>query len=272
MGLFIMLSWLLLDDGPMNGAENMARDEYILRRVSERGNEAILRLYYFEPSAVSVGYHQDPAEILDLEALKRDRVDLVRRITGGRALLHSEEFTYCLAASADGNELGGSVGKTFAAISRALVEALRRMGVNAGLSSGARSPGAGGRSSPCLVSVSRYEITAGGKKIAGSAQRRSGGSFLQHGSILAGPASSGIARYLPPEYGDLAGRVTSVQEQTGMMPEFAEFKEAAVEAFQAAFGATFCRTRLSGEELVRIAEIRRAKAFEFESVMGGGDG
>jgi len=272
MGLYQMLRWLLLEDGPMNGAENMARDEYILKRVMEREGEAILRLYYFKPAAVSVGYHQDPAKILDLDAMKDDRIDLVRRITGGRALLHSEEFTYCLAASPRGNELGDSVGETFTAISGALVEALSGMGVKARLSAGGRSSGAGGRSSPCLVSVSRYEITAEGRKIAGSAQRRSGGSFLQHGSILAGPASGGIARYLPPEYRNISGRVTSIMEETGTKPRFSSFTEAVVGAFEATFGAAFDRIRLTPEELGRVAGIRKDKAAEFQEMMGGVDG
>jgi len=117
--------WLFLDSGPAPGAENMALDELLLERAERDRGAPVLRLYSFDPPAITIGAHQDPLEILDLEAVRSDGLDCVRRITGGRALLHEGELTYCVVAPAGAAGFGNGRAETFMRISSALRAALR---------------------------------------------------------------------------------------------------------------------------------------------------
>ncbi|MGM0483145.1 MAG: lipoate--protein ligase family protein [Candidatus Krumholzibacteriota bacterium] len=225
----------------------MARDEHIFNRVRRNPDQIILRTYSFEPPCISIGFHQDPEEALDLRAVSGDGIDLVKRITGGRALLHHEEFTYCITAGSQGDIFGARLGETFIRISEVLIEALRSLGVRASLSGG-RKQRERSSNSPCLASVSRYEITAGGKKIMGSAQRRWGEFFLQHGSILRGKGSRMISRYLPGGWQDVSERITSLCEQAGSDPGYEKIRDAVREAFTRLMGADFERLVLSEKE------------------------
>ena len=262
-----MNRWRLLDDEARTAAENMARDEFLLERAEKVGGAPVLRLYSFDPPAISIGYQQDPAEVLDLGALGRDRVDLVRRITGGRALLHDGELTYSVCAPIGKNAFGAGLAETFLAISGALASALRSLGVDAALESGRPGRGAG-NVAPCLVSVSRYEVAARGKKIAGSAQRRTRKAFLQHGSILLRPASGRIVEYARGDWRFLEGRVTSVAEERGGALEEREVRSALVEAFATRFSIRWEPVELSHGDAGEIARRERAKRSEFSHITG----
>jgi lipoate-protein ligase A len=252
-----MEQWFLFDDNPASGAENMARDEFLLERVDREEHTPILRLYSFQPPAITIGYHQDPLEILDIDALRRDRIELVRRITGGRALLHDKELTYCVAAQVDSWSCGAGLRDTFLRISEALTIALRFLGVNARISNGCTGRGRPGLTPPCLASVSMYEITVRGKKIVGSAQRRTRSVFLQHGSILLGPGSSRIARYLGGTWDSMGDRITSIAEELDREVDAQEVRSSLVEAFSVRFGITLQPTRFS---------VREEKEIEWRSI------
>jgi len=259
-----MLRWLFLDDGERSGAENMAADEFILKKVKQQDIGVILRLYSFAPPAVSIGFHQDPESTLDLDALRRDGISLVRRITGGRALLHAEEITYCIAASME--ELGFKSGlqERFIAVSEALTEALGALGVRARISKGKKESRDREMISPCLISVSRHEITAGGRKIVASAQRSSGSAFIQHGSILLGGGSKRISKYLKGDWGDLDRHVTSIFEETGKVPEYNRCAEAIKEGFAGKFGVRFENLDLSSRDKSDISAEAFKKSAEFK--------
>lgn len=230
-----MERWFLLEDGPSSGAYNMAVDEFLLRRSEEEGARPVLRLYSFDPPAITIGFHQDPDKVLDMDAVRRDGIDVVRRVTGGRALLHEGEITYCVSAPSGRPPFAGGLRECFMKISQAIVGALERVGVNAEISGGRPARREGRDVSPCLVSVSRHEITAGGRKIVGSAQRRARGAFIQHGSILVRPASEKISRYLGGDWSSLADRITSVSAETGREPEAGEMESALRESFAIVF-------------------------------------
>lgn len=257
-----MERWLLLDDGPARGALNMATDELLLGRAAA-GAPPVLRLYSFDPPAITIGWHQDPAAVLDLAAARADGIEVARRITGGRALLHAGEVTYCLAAPLAGIFAGG-LQETFLAVAGAVAAALRALGVPARVSGGRRRAAGGGIAAPCLAGSGRYEITAGGRKIAGSAQRRARGAFLQHGSILLERGSERIVRYLRRDWGDLAAAITTVADQTRSRPVEAEARRALEAAFSGLFGSPPARLRLADEELEALA----ARAAEL-AVAGG---
>ncbi|MDZ7860966.1 MAG: lipoate--protein ligase family protein [Candidatus Krumholzibacteriota bacterium] len=258
-----MSRWLFLDDGQGSGAENMAADEFILKIVRESDIGAILRLYSFDPPAVTVGYHQDPGNVLDLASLRRDRIPLVRRITGGRALLHDDEITYCLAASVDGGVFQSNLRERFTAVSEALKDALNICGVKARISRGRREPGGGEMTSPCLASVSQHEITAGGRKIVASAQRSCGPVFIQHGSILLDGGAKKISEYLKGDWGDFDRHVTSIKKETGTNPGYSRCAEVLKEAFSAKFRVKFRDLKLSGGDRSYIKAAARKKAAEF---------
>ena len=151
-------------------------------------------------------------------------------------------------------------------LSRALAEALREMGVEAVVSAGRIGAGSQGLARPCLDSVSRHEITAGGRKIVASAQRRTNLALLQHGSILLDRSSSRIVDYLKGEYGSIGNRVTSVGEESGRRASISAVKEAIIEAFGRRFGATFEEMPLTPtilDELKRREADKRAESSLF---------
>lgn len=277
-----MEKWSLIDDAPSSAAFNMAVDEYLLREAQEGGQYPVLRIYSFDPPAVTIGFHQDPLPILDLDSLARDGIDIVRRVTGGRALLHDGELTYSLVARTDHPSFTGSLQETFLDISGAVVEALRSLGVKAEISGGRRrQPGGGhdqfedeggaagkeGLNMPCLVSTSRHEVTAGGRKIVGSAQRRSNSAFLQHGSILLEPASEKITRYLLGDFGDISSKITSVEAETGRKCTKEDIRRSVIESFGRVFKVRFNPRSLGDGEIGKIEEEAIVKSEEFA---GGG--
>ena len=188
-------SWLFIDTGEHPGAWNMRFDEHMAERVRRGVSGPVLRLFRWNPPAISLGLHQDIEEV-DAVRCAGDGIDMVRRPTGGRAILHDEELTYAVVMQAR-----GSIMEVYKRISLALVRGLRNFGADVGI--GRLQPehlGAAGSPSsiPCFTSTAKYEIEWRGRKLVGSAQRqyREEGVVLQHGSILTGPAHRRLVRYL----------------------------------------------------------------------------
>lgn len=158
----------------------MATDEALLLAAASDGvGSPVLRIYGWAEPTVSIGYLQKAGPF------SGNPLPVVRRITGGRALLHDDELTYAIAAGADSKLYDLGIAGCYSAISRAIVGALQEFGMEAAFARPA-SPSAYRRHSACFASSARYEVLVGGKKIAGSAQRRLKGGVLQHGSIIFG--------------------------------------------------------------------------------------
>ncbi len=193
--------WRYENSGALTGAENMHRDEESARRLQNHpgpGSSASLRLYHWQPWAVSLGHHQS-SEDLDLGRCAAEGIDVVRRPTGGRAILHAEELTYCVVMYTGRR----SVLTVYNDISHALVRGLQLFGVDVALQKSQPNFTEVYRhasSIPCFTSSARYEIEWRGKKLVGSAQRRYGDGerdvVLQHGSILCGPAHRHLTELL----------------------------------------------------------------------------
>jgi lipoate-protein ligase A len=173
----------------------MAVDEAILEGIAGEISPPTLRLYAWDPPCLSLGYAQ-PIGDVDLEALKENGWDIVRRPTGGRAILHTDELTYSIIGRQDDPRLAGSVIESYQRLSQALLQALTRLGIAAVAEAHPPLPAGSDPKGPvCFEVPSTYEITYDHRKVIGSAQARRKGMVLQHGSF--------------PLHGDL-GRITKV--------------------------------------------------------------
>lgn len=171
------MPWHLILTQPLPGADNMAFDEALLERARERG-EVFCRVYGWARPTLSLGRNQTAAGCYDLARAQALGVDVVRRPTGGRAVLHHRELTYAVAMP-----VTGSLRESSARINRLVGDALRRLGVAAAPARPAgRSPAPS--LAPCFELPTRDELVAEGRKLVGSAQWREEGALVQHGSIL----------------------------------------------------------------------------------------
>lgn len=260
-----MSAWRFIDTGFRDGASNMAVDESLLRGVIAGTTPPTVRVFGWRPPTVSTGYSQDLRRELDLEACGRAGVGVVRRPTGGRAVLHAGELTYSVVGMAGAEPLGETIMETYLAISRALLAGLAVLGVRADLEQVASPVRVRGKdaSPPCFASSGRFEIVTDGKKLVGSAQRRLGGAILQHGSLLIDGTHARIADLLRvPEprraaiRRSLEEKTTCLEELMRRRPEFGEVARAVARGFERAWGVNLepaCLTASEAEDASVLA-------------------
>ncbi len=157
----------------------MALDEALMTRARDTG-EWVLRVYSWATGTVSFGRNQTARGRYDVERIKSSGLDVVRRPTGGRAILHDREVTYSVTAPVDG---AGDLRESYERINRLLVASLATLGVSVAVAA-PRERAPVPDAAPCFEQPTAGELTVGGQKLAGSAQWRSDGALLQHGSIL----------------------------------------------------------------------------------------
>ncbi|HEY0069285.1 MAG TPA: biotin/lipoate A/B protein ligase family protein [Chloroflexia bacterium] len=237
------------------GPLNMAIDEALLESVMA-GGAPVVRFYTWRPAALSLGTNQASGEIDRAECEARGFA-VVRRLTGGRAVLHQHELTYSVIARENDPRVSGGVVESYRKISAALVEGLQTLGASVSLAAPDRAllramsarrvavldeegEAQAGSSAVCFDAASAYELTAGGKKLVGSAQARRGGALLQHGSILldidwdawvsvfAYASEAGKQR----AYTKLPMRMTSLRDEVGRVVTPEEALAALVPAFE----------------------------------------
>jgi lipoate-protein ligase A len=241
--------WRLIKDSPARGSWNMAVDEAILGSVGAGESPPTLRLYAWEPPCLSLGFAQ-PVGDVDREGLRANGWDLVRRPTGGRAILHTDELTYAVIAPHSEPRLAGGILESYQRLSVALLHALESLGLPAESKQNpeARSPadqiGSNENSTDpiCFEVPSNYEITVHGKKLVGSAQARKREGILQHGSLPLYGDLTRIAFGLVFRDGNerssagdrLLKRATTVESVTGYRITW----ESAAQAFAVAFKET----------------------------------
>lgn len=178
-----MEKWRFLPYRVYSPAENMAIDEAIMQLHREKKNLPTLRFYGWEPATLSIGYFQRVDREINLDELKRSGFGFVRRLTGGRAVLHDHELTYSVIVSEAHPLMPPTVSESYRVISQGLLEGFRLLGIEAELTAPHSKP-RGEHTAACFDSPSDYELVIHGKKVAGSAQVRKQGVILQHGSIL----------------------------------------------------------------------------------------
>lgn len=178
-----MKTWRYFPYTVQSGAENMAMDEVILRSMAHTVDpQPVLRFYGWNPATLSIGYTQSFHKEVDEAACKAEGINIVRRPTGGRAVLHEYELTYSVIAPENNPNIVGTVVQSYLKISQALLQGLQTLGVNAEMVASGGKPLE--RTAMCFDAPSWYELVVDCRKLVGSAQVRKEGVLLQHGSIL----------------------------------------------------------------------------------------
>jgi lipoate-protein ligase A len=259
-------TWRFLQTPSASGAWNMAVDEAILEAVGKGLVPSTLRVYSWEPPCFSLGYAQ-PFEDVDLDRLRSHGWEIVRRPTGGRAILHTDELTYSVIGPPADPRLAGSVLESYRNLSQALLEALHILTVPAQANENPLASAERQAAGPvCFEVPSNYEITVDGKKLIGSAQARRKEGVLQHGSL---PLYGDLGRIVQAlSYPDEDSRQQAAERlcQHGTTMEAilgrpAAWQEAA-DAFQEAFAQILNLDLVPGELL--SSEIARAEQLRDE--------
>jgi lipoyl(octanoyl) transferase len=254
-----------MDPLPSRGAWNMAADEAILEACGRNESLPTLRLYAWDPPCISIGYAQ-PFDDVDLARLQMVGWELVRRPTGGRAVLHTDELTYSIIAPINEPRVAGSVLESYNRLAKAIVEAFHLMSLSVEMKE--RNPAGSGNTNPvCFEVPSTYEITVGGKKLVGSAQARRKDGVLQHGSLpLAGDLSRIVkvltfkdenARQRAAR--NLLAHATTVESALGRLVSWETAAQAFVGAFQTVLDMDFRPADLSEQEKLRARELVELK-------------
>jgi lipoate-protein ligase A len=178
---FPAATWRLLTTPPADGSTNMAIDEAILHALADGVGAPTLRFYQWDPPCLSLGYNQHYAEV-DEATCARLGYTWVRRPTGGRAILHTDELTYSIIAPAHEPRVQGGIVESYRRLSAGLLAGLRTLGADVFQAQSEKVHNSN-KSAVCFDTPSNYEITVNGKKLIGSAQVRRRGMVLQHGTL-----------------------------------------------------------------------------------------
>ena len=229
--------WRLLLTPPCTGAYNMALDEALMAYARDAGGW-VLRVYSWSSPTLSFGRNQRALGGYDLTRIAEQRIDVIRRPTGGRAILHHREITYAVAGPV---ESAGDLRESYARINRLLITGLRTLGaveieVAGNVDRGARRHAAHETANPGFVPCFHYpsigEITVRGHKLVGSAQWRSDGALLQHGSILVDDDQIQLSSLLIDE-GEPIPKPATLREELGRAPTDREVANALFDAVRA---------------------------------------
>jgi lipoyl(octanoyl) transferase len=258
--------WRIVHTPPASGIWNMAVDEAILEAVVSGESLPTLRLYAWKPACLSLGYAQ-PYSDIDRERIKSRGWEIVRRPTGGRAILHTDELTYSVIGHQTEPRLEGSVPESYQRLSEALLCALLRLNAKAEIKNGA-IPIAGGPQGPvCFEIPSNYEIVFGGKKLIGSAQARKKEGVLQHGSLpLDGDLGRITQALIFANEADreqaaerVRERAITASQAAGRTISWEEAARAFREAFSHVLNLDFVEEGLSEKEKSRANDLTRDK-------------
>jgi lipoate-protein ligase A len=263
-------TWRLLIDDDADGATNMAIDEALLQSVGRGQSVPCLRLYRWTPLCLSLGMSQ-PASDADRDRLRAYGWGLVRRLTGGRAILHTDEITYSVAFPVNHPLVSGGIVESYRRISGGLLRALASLGMDA--EAKPQYPdvtGAGGKASVrpvCFEVPSKYEIAANGKKMVGSAQVRKYDGVLQHGSLPLNGDLSRICEALAfPDDASrteaktrVLARATTLADALQRQITWQCAADSIVEAFKDEFDVHFTASTLTADEARLAAELRSTR-------------
>jgi len=249
--------WRLIIDGNLQGARNMARDLAMLEAVADGKAGPTVRLYGWDPPCLSLGHHQG-LEAADLAFCRAEGIDVVRRPTGGRALLHHLELTYAVVAPIGRGPLPRGLQEAYRTICLALVRFVRALGVDAELTGGEVNLQLPNPKTavPCFEAPAGGEVVVGGRKLIGSAMRAHGGAILQHGAILLdwnGRLQAGAMGLY--DDASLRPQITTLRDELGRELPRAVFEKNLIEAFGSELGVEFKTEQPSDAECAREQEL-----------------
>ena len=258
--------WRLLVTPPMSGAWNMAIDEALLDIIGQDQALPTLRLYAWEPACLSIGYAQ-PCVDIDRKRISDLVWDWVRRPTGGRAILHTDELTYSVIAPLTEPRVAGSVLESYLRLSTALLSALHTINIHAEAlpinpTGNTRENGA-----VCFEVPSNYEIVIDGMKLIGSAQARRKNGVLQHGTLPLWGDLTRITNVLvyPTETKRreaalcLLSHATTVETVLGYEVSWEKAAQAFIAGFQSVLDLEFVQGNLSDREMQRAETLKEEK-------------
>jgi lipoate-protein ligase A len=191
---FAIKDWLVWPSQSYSGTFNMEADHALAREMTKTLRQPLLRFFTWKPYCISLGYHQKPEEI-DIDLCRQQNVDLVRRPTGGRAILHAEELTYSVVYPFEGID----VTNFYRLVHLPFVRALQNCGINAEFEktqADFRQAYKTEKSQICFATSAQNEVEIAGKKLIGSAQRIYEKAILQHGSVLLGKKHEELVDFL----------------------------------------------------------------------------
>ncbi len=251
-----MKKWRLLDTGALPASLNMAIDQALLEMHAKGRSPATLRFYQWSPPAVSLGYFQKRHSI-DLAACHKAGITLVRRPTGGRAVLHLDDLTYCIVAGTP-EGIPHSVQAAYQLLCEGLLSGFRLLGFEAGFG---REKKRAQQADICFMRTAMGDIVYQGRKFLGNAQTWSGSSMLQHGSIILAPQGATWATIIKSELSRSAlenkfnSLTTSLREILSRDIDLDDVKAALTEGIARTLHANFHLSDLSPEELQLAKEI-----------------
>jgi lipoate-protein ligase A len=250
------MNWRLLIHPSLPGHTQMAIDEALYRSAADI-ERPTLRLYTWKQPTLSLGYFQDYKRVVCEPYIVHNNIHVVRRLTGGRAVLHDLEMTYAVSAPLDrGVFKNCSLQETYQLIAKALDLALQNLGVKRSAISMESNGGNSHTKKPqCFVSVSRYELAENERKIIGSAQKRSRDRFLQHGSILLDfnrDLQRGCVNNPDPQ---IEEKIAPLRWILGRTPEFNELKSQIVAGFEQVFRTELVQSSLETAEETLVQEL-----------------
>ncbi|ACD96376.1 lipoate--protein ligase family protein [Trichlorobacter lovleyi] len=252
--------WRLIDTGPCCGRENMAIDEALFRCFDPAVSRPVLRLYGWQPPALSLGRFQKAGDDLDLARCRADNLTIVRRITGGGAIWHADELTYSLVCAPSQIPPAASVKDSFRVLTAFLLGFYRALGLQADYAVDLAPAGSrlGQRTPLCFAGKESYDIMLQGRKIGGNAQRRSREVIFQHGSIpLQNRVGQGV-QYLKIRPQGLEQATTCLGDE-GIAVGDEQLKQILVQQFAAQLGAVLQPAGLTGQEQAVSAQLLTGK-------------
>ncbi len=245
-----------MDKSPLKGSLNMAIDDLLFQSLTD-SPETHLRFYTWERPTASLGYSQRISEVLDVDYCRNNGVDIVRRMTGGKLVLHHREVTYSVCSS-DTEIFSPKLVESYSLISEALIRGLKKMGLEPCLADAPPYFYTKGNL-PCFSYPARNEVEVQGKKIIGSAQKRVRSKFIQHGSLPLEEEDELLRSVTSMEEKGDDLRMISLQSALQKKVSFKWVVKHLKEGFSEYFGIGLKPKSFTHEEMEDIIEIQKEK-------------
>ncbi|MET3682571.1 lipoate-protein ligase A [Alkalibacillus flavidus] len=258
--------WRLIDTRDYDAATNMALDECLLKWVNDNKIGPTIRFYAWSEPSLSIGQFQNVESSIDLSSLEKYDCQLVRRLTGGSAVLHDDELTYSIVVPENHPLISRSVQEAYYTLSKGLVKGFKLLGVQVDYSLPNQQK-TNRRTDVCFERPAFYELLVDNKKLSGNAQVRKSGVLLQHGSIpmslnaemlfdLFQFPSDQIREQRRQSFGEKA---TTLNEVTGKSHTYDEVKQAFINGFQDSLNISLTPLTLSDEQWQDVFELAELK-------------